>query len=190
MHCFGGGAGGGVGPPQPIVSFGFIHQFCLLPDDTQLKHKTTYHYDRFGHRIRAAVAAAKDTTGSTTETRCDYDTVTYDTAGRYVVAERDCLNRACRAVSAHNGWGQPLTETQRLNADSTKTRVRTTTHTYTAGGWLAVSRESTGAWTGQFRARRTSSVSHCPTNAAYYIETRQAGGGRGLTGLILYSCPL
>ena len=34
-------------------------------------HATTYDYDRFGNRIRAALAA-----GGTT--RCDHDTVQYD----------------------------------------------------------------------------------------------------------------
>ena len=84
---------------------GLLKSETLEPDDARLKHQTTYHYDSFGHRVRAVVAAAKDATGTTTETRCNHDTVKYDSAGRYVIEESDCLGRLRRQVTAHNGWG-------------------------------------------------------------------------------------
>ena len=146
------------------------------PGEAALAHETTYHYDAFGHRTRAVVTAAAD--GHTTETRCNVDTVTYDTHGRHVIKETDCLGRDRRALTAHNAWGQPTTVTQFLDHDDAS-RVRTTTHTYTPGGWLTVSRESTGAYTGRFRAKCTpASDPYCPTGTAYFIETRQAGGGK------------
>ena len=150
------------------------------PRNYALAHKTTYHYDAFGNRIRATVTAVGGGDGRTKETRCDKDTVRYDSAGRYPVMERDCEGRPRRAMSSHNGWGQPTTVKQFIDTDNdaveTNNPARATTHTYTAGGWLAVSRESTGAHSGQYRAKCTSSDTYCPTGAAYYIGARQAGG--------------
>ena len=102
------------------------------------------------------------------------DTVTYDTHGRHVIKETDCLGQDRRALSRHNGWGQPTTVKRFLNAKQDNTNAVTTTHTYTPGGWLTVSRESTGAYTGRFRAKCTpASDSYCPTGTAYFIKTRQ-----------------
>ena len=129
------------------------------------------------------VTAAADADGRTTETRCDnVDTLTYDTHGRHVIKETDCLGQDRRAQSGHNGWGQPTTVKRFLNAKQDNTNAVTTTHTYTPGGWLTVSRESTGAYTGRFRAECTpASDPHCPTGTAYFIQTRQAGGGAYFT---------
>ena len=150
------------------------------PRNYALAHKTTYHYDAFGNRIRATVTAIGGKDGRTKETRCGKDTVRYDSAGRYPVMERDCEGRPRRAMSRHNGWGQPTTVKQFIDTDNdaveTNNPARATTHTHTAGGWLAVSRESTGAHSGQYRAQCASSDTYCPTGAAYYIGTRQAGG--------------
>ena len=150
------------------------------PRNYALAHKTTYHYDAFGNRIRATVTAVGGKDGRTKETRCSKDTVRYDSAGRYPVMERDCEGRPRRAMPGYNGWGQPTTVKQFIDTDNdaveTNNPARATTHTHTAGGWLAVSRESTGAHSGQYRAQCASSDTYCPTGAAYYIGTRQAGG--------------
>ena len=88
----------------------------LAPGNTRLEHETTYHYDTFGQRVRAVVKAAGDKSGRRTETRCNVDTVKYDTSGRYVIQAWDCLGRERRTRSGHNGWGQPATVAQVVNA--------------------------------------------------------------------------
>ncbi len=64
------------------------------------------------------VTAAADADGRQSETRCNVDTVTYDTHGRHVIKETDCLGQDRRALSGHNGWGQPTTVKRFLNTST------------------------------------------------------------------------
>ena len=132
-------------------------------------HTTSYNYDKFGNRVRAA-----QTAGSAT--RCDHDTLAYDTYGRFVVAEKDCLGRLVRRLSTYNAHGLPTRTERVINVDSsnTVTAVVRTTHSYTAGGRLYFSHGADGSYTG---TAWKACGSGCPAGAAYYIETRQAGGG-------------
>ena len=71
-------------------------------------HTTTYDYDRFGNRVRAKVQAASGAAASSAlATRCDHDTLEYDSYGRFVVQERDCANRVVRRMSTYNHHGLP-----------------------------------------------------------------------------------
>ena len=147
---------------------GLLRTEVRAPADSALKHETRYDYDRFGHRVRAAVTAGG-------ETRCDHDTVQYDASGRFIVQESDCLGRPRRTFAGHTGWGRPVTEQRRLDAQHA-TRVLTTTHRYTAGGRLYFTRDATGHHSGRLDAP-CRGVAHCPAGAAWYRETRTAGGG-------------
>ena len=135
-------------------------------------HTTTYDYDRFGNRVRAAVRAGRRATGSATLRRCNRDTLAYDAYGRYVVAETDCLGRVRREVVVRNAHG--LVEEEKRLVDRGGMNGVVTTHKYTAGGRLYFSRVADGAYTGIVRADCDSS---CPSGAEYYVETRQGGGG-------------
>ena len=129
---------------------------------------TTYSYDAFGNRVRAKLSAGS-------ATRCDTDTAVYDSAGRFVVEERDCLGRTVRELGGHNGWGQPTWSKRALSAAGAATADAD--HHYTPGGRRYASREADGSWTGWLRAWCASGKG-CPATAVYYTETRQAGGGR------------
>ena len=130
-------------------------------------HTTTYDYDFFGNRVHARVTAGG-------ETRCWSDTAQYDVNGRYPEYEYDCLGNTRRELWAHNAHGLPTRVKTLIDTDGS-TGVETT-HTYTAGGRLYFSRDATGAFTGTWRVNCGGTVS-CPTGAAHYTETRQAGGG-------------
>ena len=97
----------------------------------------------------------------------------YDTRGRYVVSEKDCLDRARRTLT-YNAHGLPVTVKTLVNR--TGAQALTTTLSYTAGGRLYFETAGTGAYTGTLRATCASN-SDCPAGAAHYTETRQAGGG-------------
>ena len=148
---------------------------AAVPDGSRVKlaaHTTTYDYDRFGNRVRAAVRAGRRATGSATLRRCNRDTLAYDAYGRYVVAETDCLGRVRREVVVRNAHG--LVEEEKRLVDRGGMNGVVTTHKYTAGGRLYFSRVADGAYTGIVRADCDSS---CPSGAEYYVETRQGGGG-------------
>ncbi len=141
------------------------------PDKTDLKHTATYDYDKFGHRIRAAVTAAG-------VTRCNIDTTEYDSAGRFVTLEKDCLGRPLRRTRAYNAHGLPTQSEQVLdvNGSYAVTASLKTTYHYTAGGRLYFTHTADGSHTGALRAA-CAGVSHCPGQAAWYTETRLSGGG-------------
>ena len=142
------------------------------PGNTALKHTTTYDYDKFGNRVKAKVQAASGSAAnSSTETRCDHNTLEHDTYGRFVVAEKDCLNRT-RRMGPYNKHGLPAWSEQVLNTDGTGA-VRTE-YSYTPGGRLYFSHGADGSYTG---TAWQSCGAGCPAEATYYIETRQAGGG-------------
>ena len=148
---------------------------AAVPDGSRVKlaaHTTTYGYDRFGNRVRAAVRAGRRATGSATLRRCNRDTLAYDAYGRYVVAETDCLGRVRREVVVRNAHG--LVEEEKWLVDQGGVNGVVTTHKYTVGGRLYFSRVADGAYTGRVRADCDSS---CPSGAEYYVETRQGGGG-------------
>ena len=70
-------------------------------------HTTTYAYDTFGNRVQARVQAASGSgANSSTETRCNHDTLAYDSYGRFVMKEKDCLGRLVRRLSRYNAHGQ------------------------------------------------------------------------------------
>ena len=135
-------------------------------------HTTTYDYDKFGNRIRVAVSAGGIT-------RCNTNTVVYDSYGRFVVQEMDCLSRPVRTISKYNAHGLPLQSEQVVGVkhDNTAGAVVRTTYSYTDGGRLYFTHTAAGTYTGQFRAA-CKGVTHCPTGAAYYTETHRAGGAK------------
>ena len=138
-------------------------------------HTTTYDYDRFGNRVRAKVQAASGAAASSAlATRCDHDTLEYDSYGRFVVQERDCANRVVRRMSTYNHHGLPAWSERVIN-DPPRRAVRTT-YSYTAGGRQYFSRTADGSWTGTVWRACGGTVS-CP-QAGYHVETRHAGGGR------------
>ena len=138
-------------------------------------HTTTYDYDRFGNRVRAKVQAASGAAASSAlATRCDHDTLEYDSYGRFVVQERDCANRVVRRMSTYNHHGLPAWSERVIN-DQPRRAVRTT-YSYTAGGRQYFSRTADGSWTGTVWRACGGAVS-CP-QAGYHVETRHAGGGR------------
>ena len=138
-------------------------------------HTTTYDYDRFGNRVRAKVQAASGAAASSAlATRCDHDTLEYDSYGRFVVQERDCANRVVRRMSTYNHHGLPAWSERVIN-DPPRRAVRTT-YSYTAGGRQYFSRTADGSWTGTVWRACGGAVS-CP-QAGYHVETRHAGGGR------------
>ncbi|MDE0155657.1 MAG: polymorphic toxin type 44 domain-containing protein [Gammaproteobacteria bacterium] len=155
---------------------GLLRTETRQPGDAALKHTTEYDYDAFGRRVRAAVTAGG-------VTRCDTDTLKYDPHGRVVVLERDCLGRPLRRTSAYNAHGLPtraeqvLTVRRGSNNQYTITATRAADHYYTAGGRRYFTHADDGSYTGTLRAP-CAGVSHCPAGAAYYTETRAAGGGR------------
>ena len=152
---------------------GLLHTEVREPDDTALRHTTTYDYDAFGNRVKARVQAASGpAAGSSTETRCDHNTLEYDPYGRFVVKEWDCLGRLVRRMSTYNGHGLPAQSERVIN--SSPLRTVSTEYSYTDGGRLYFSRGADGSYTGTVWK---ACDSNCPVGAKYYIETRRAGGG-------------
>ena len=150
---------------------GLLETEVREPDNPALKHTTTYDYDKFGNRVKAKVeAAASAAADSDIEIRCDHNTREYDGYGRFVVEERDCLNRVVRRMGAYNAHGLP-TQSERV-VDRGGTGAVRTEYSYTPGGRLYFSRGADGAYTGTVWK---DCDSHCPTGAKYYIETRQPG---------------
>ena len=150
---------------------GLLRTETRAPFAARLKHKTTYSYDRFGNRVGARVRAAAGATAAPRATRCKNDTVVYDEYGRYVVEEKDCLERLRQRLGGYNAYGQPAWSARLIAQDGAAVR---TAYSYTAGGRLYFTRDATGAYTG---TRQADCGSGCPAGAAYYTETRQAGGG-------------
>ena len=96
-------------------------------------HTTTYAYDIFGNRVQARVQAASGSgANSSTETRCNHNTLAYDTYGRFVMKEKDCLGRLVRRLSTYNAHGLPPQSERVIN--SSPLRTVSTTYSYTAGG--------------------------------------------------------
>ena len=136
-------------------------------------HTTTYAYDTFGNRVQAKVQAASGSSASSrTQTRCNHNTLAYDSYGRFVMKEKDCLGRLVRRLSRYNAHGLPPQSERVIN--SSPLRTVSTTYSYTAGGRLYFSHGADGSYTG---AAWKDCDANCPTGAAYYTETRQAGGG-------------
>ncbi len=134
-------------------------------------HTTTYDYDKFGNRVKARVDVDWGMTpGKKNATRCNHNTVEYDSYGRFVVKERDCLNRVVRRMSTYNQHGLPVQSERVIN--SSPLRTVSTTYEYTPGGRLYFARSADGAYTG---TAWKACDSNCPTGAKYYIETRQPG---------------
>ena len=150
---------------------GLLKTETRAPFDDRLKHVTTYSYDRFGNRVGAKVRAAKGATAAARATRCRGATVAYGAYGRYVEAEKDCLGRLRQRLGGYNAYGQPAWSERLVVQDGAAVR---TAYSYTAGGRLYFTRDATGAYTG---TRQADCGSGCPGGAAYYTETRQAGGG-------------
>ena len=150
---------------------GLLRTETRAPFAARLKHETTYSYDRFGNRVRARVRAAAGATTAPRATRCRHDTVVYGRYGRYVVEEKDCLGRLRQRLGGYNAYGQPAWSARLIAQDGAAVR---TAYSYTAGGRLHFTRDATGAYTG---TRQADCDSSCPAGAAYYTETRQAGGG-------------
>ena len=150
---------------------GLLRTETRAPFADRLKHETTYSYDRFGNRVGARVRAAKGATAAARATRCRGATVAYGAYGRYVEAEKDCLGRLRQRLGGYNAYGQPAWSERLVVQDGAAVR---TAYSYTAGGRLYFTRDATGAYTG---TRQADCGSGCPGGAAYYTETRQAGGG-------------
>ena len=152
---------------------GLLHTEVREPDDAALRHTTTYDYDAFGNRVKARVQAASGpAAGSSTETRCDHNTLEYDPYGRFVVKEWDCLGRLVRRMSTYNGHGLPAQSERVIN--SSPLRTVSTEYSYTDGGRLYFSHGADGSYTGTVWK---ACDSNCPAGAKYYLETRRAGGG-------------
>ena len=110
---------------------GLLETEVREPDNTALKHTTAYDYDDFGNRVKAAVTAGG-------ETRCGTNTVEYDTYGRFVVLEKDCLGRPARRMRTYNAHGLPV-QSERVVAVDGRNRIAATvdtTYEYTPGGRL------------------------------------------------------
>ena len=124
------------------------------PDNTALKHTTTYGHDKFGNRVKAAVTAGG-------ATRCDTNTTAYDSYGRFVVKERDCLGREVRRMTEYNQHGLPTQSARATNvgADNAASTTVSTAYSYTPGGRLYFSRTATGDYAGTLRVRCTGIVS-------------------------------
>ena len=136
-------------------------------------HTTTYAYDTFGNRVQARVQAASGSgANSSTETRCNHNTLAYDSYGRFVVKEKDCLGRVVRRLRRYNAHGLPIRTERVIN--SSPLRTVSTTYSYTAGGRLYFSHSADGSYT---RTAWKDCDANCPTGAAYYVQTEQAGGG-------------
>ena len=138
------------------------------PGNTALKHTTTYDYDAFGNRVQAKVTAGG-------KTRCETNTVEYDTYGRFVVKEYDCLGRLRQQQTEYNkhglpAWSERVVEVDKDNSSAVPTVVRTA-YSYTSGGRLYFTRAADGAYcTGT--VWKTCS-SGCPTGAQYYKRFNQ-----------------
>ena len=157
---------------------GMLCAETVEPTGGALKSVTTHRYDAFGNLVRSAVRARGD--DGTDETRCDVDVLEYDTLGRLVKVERDCLGRKVREVSRRDSrWGLPTEAKAFLNTAGTAHRRETAA--YTARGVEVFRSPGTGHWETALRSR--ASHSQCPSRTAVHEVRRAAGGSESVACL-------
>lgn len=147
---------------------GLLATETIEPNNALLTLTTTHSYDSFGNKVRAA------TTDANSNTRCDVDTAVYDTLGRYVDTNYDCLGRKVSDVVSRNEYGEPLEVKTYLDASAANSV--STYYAYTPRGIRYLEGSDAGAW----KATTLSDCSgggSCPTGAVYYAKATAAGGG-------------
>lgn len=147
---------------------GLLATETIEPNNVDLTLTTTHSYDSFGNKVRAA------TTDANSNTRCDVDTAVYDSLGRYVDTNYDCLGRKVSDVVSRNEYGEPLEVKTYL--DTSATNSVSTYYAYTPRGIRYLEGSDAGAW----KATTLSDCSgggSCPTGAVYYAKVTAAGGG-------------
>jgi len=147
---------------------GLLATETIEPNNALLTLTTTHSYDSFGNKVRAA------TTDANSNTRCDVDTALYDTLGRYVDTNYDCLGRKVSDVVSRNEYGEPLEVKTYLDASAANSV--STYYAYTPRGIRYLEGSDAGAW----KATTLSDCSgggSCPAGAVYYAKVTAAGGG-------------
>jgi len=147
---------------------GMLHKEIKEPGHPDFELTTTHHYDAYGNRKKVTV-------GDGTTTRCSAPAATavYESSGRYVDYNYDCLGRLTTHVVSRNAYGQPTRVDTILDANNTNSRL--TTNVY----YGALGREYyRSAEDGSFQTTYlTPSTGNCPAGSAYKATTYTAGGG-------------
>lgn len=143
---------------------GLLKDKIVEPYDSAFTKTTTNSYDAFGNRVRAKVAGGG-------VTRCNVETVTFDSIGRYVTAERDCLGRVTSTITARNSFGLATAAETYVSA-SASTTSRTS---YGALGRAYYSWDEAGASSTTYLS---ASTANCPAGTVYKSTETIAGGGQ------------
>ncbi len=146
---------------------GLLATETIEPDNSAYTVTTSYSYDQFGNKVRAAQTAGG-------VTRCDVNTAQYDALGRYVDTTWDCLGRKTSDVIARNEYGAPLEADTYIDANGLN--AVTTSYAYTPRGLRYFETTSNGAWSTS-TLKTCASGDNCPTGAVYFAKNLSAGGG-------------
>ena len=145
---------------------GMLCTETIEPRNNLLKIQTTHSYDKHGNLVRSKVASGG-------ETRCDVDTVSFDSRGRYEQDTFDCLGRKTLGVVTRDVHGQPLKVRRYLN--TTASRHVTDTIARTGRGTPYFTGSADGSHT--TTASAMGAGARCPSGTAMHTRTRAAGGG-------------
>nr|MDJ0698931.1 FG-GAP-like repeat-containing protein [Woeseiaceae bacterium] len=147
---------------------GMLYKEITEPGHPDFELTNTFYYDAYGNRKKVTV-------GDGTTTRCSAPAATaiYESSGRYVDYNYDCLGRLTTHVVTRNAYGQPTRVDTVLDANNTYSRL--TTNVY----YGALGREYyRSAEDGSFQTTYlTPNAENCPSGSAYKATTYTAGGG-------------
>lgn len=148
-------------PSDPGNFTGMLKTETVEPN-TSLQKTTTYSYDTWGNRVKAAVSDGN-------QTRCNVVTTIYDSTGRYVAAEKDCFGRNTFGVIARSEFGQPKQANTYIDTGVTVS----TFASFGALGRQYYSYDDTGASSTTYFS---SDTTNCPSSATTVSTTTHAGG--------------
>ena len=141
---------------------------------TPFERTTHYSYDKFGNKVRSKVVAMEPSGLGGKVTRCDVDTVKFDSTGRYVDVTRDCAGRKITEVTLRDKFGSP--KRVRNYIDASGSSYVEAQYAYTAGGVNYFQTDDSGSFEATTLELCTNG---CGLNAAFYI--RHWGPGNSAT---------
>ena len=147
---------------------GMLYQEIIEPGHPNFELITTHSYDAYGNRKKSMFSD-----GTTTRCSAPSATTVYESSGRYVAREYDCLGRLVTDVVSRNAFGQPTRIDAILDASNTNSRLTTEIYYGALGREYFRTSEDGSFKTTYF----TPNTTNCPSGSAYKSTTYTAGGG-------------
>ncbi|WP_299768163.1 RHS repeat-associated core domain-containing protein [uncultured Pseudoteredinibacter sp.] len=147
---------------------GLLDKEIIEPGQLDFELITEHRYDDFGNKIGAKQTAAADN-----NTRCALGRTTYDTYGRYMVSQSDCLGRKVQSIDSRNKFGAPLRTFSYTNASSLNSIE--TVYAYTPRGLRYGQASESGSWSIDLL---TNFAGECGSTAVYRSISKTSGGAK------------